>query len=72
MGRTHGYLSLAVQQNFRCFFCGEKLPREWRLNKKPEGVVVHHINHDHYDNRFSNRAAAHTGCHSKYHLGDKP
>ena len=45
-------------QNNNCYFCDLLLV---------DNLVVHHKNHDHKDNRISNRSLAHRHCHSRYH-----
>jgi hypothetical protein len=30
-------------------------------------IVIHHINHDHFDDRPINMTLAHKSCHSRYH-----
>lgn len=42
-----------------CYFCDGTMARI---------EAIHHINHDHSDNSVDNLAAAHTGCHSRYHM----
>ena len=56
------YKYLFKLQAGRCFLCRELLNFNDTWN-----TCVHHINHDHSDNRFSNRCLVHRSCHGRYH-----
>lgn len=49
----------------QCYFCGDEV----RLGggRDASSGVVHHLNHDHFDNTLTNLVAAHFGCHTSYH-----
>ncbi len=57
-----------------CYFCEHSLV-ESDFAKHGESVgpkmdvqiTVHHVNHDHDDQRHSNKALCHTRCHRSYH-----
>ena len=53
--------TLRYLQNNKCYFCGNELASDNRL------VFIHHINHDHSDNRLKNRCLVHPMCHNTYH-----
>ena len=64
MARSHvGCRTLYHIQNGLCYFCEKMI----EPNEFGRIVIVHHINHDHYDNRLKNRALCHQGCHRKHH-----
>lgn len=48
-----------------CFFCDDDVTHLGDCGS--EDGLVHHINHDHDDNRRENMTAAHHGCHTAYH-----
>jgi hypothetical protein len=48
-----------------CYFCQTPITKLSGLDY--DSLVIHHINHNHYDNRPENRAMAHNGCHTKHH-----
>lgn len=56
-----------IAQGYRCQGCGfESRP----AGKRPSGYMeVHHLNHDHTDNRRQNLAAFCPICHRVFHLG---
>jgi len=51
-----------------CFFCGKPIDPESCLGgDADDGVLVHHKDHNHYNDVQGNRAWAHRGCHLAHH-----
>ena len=60
------FLATTEPQPWPCYFCNEPVS----FAPECEGVRgphLHHINHDHGDDRPSNLAWCHPRCHSDYH-----
>lgn len=47
-----------------CHFCEDPILIRGRVG---DSLVIHHLNHDHYDDRLENLAGAHRKCHNKMH-----
>lgn len=50
---------------YYCFFCSKEIVKLTGCSSN--SLCVHHINGNHNDDRPSNRANAHIGCHHRYH-----
>lgn len=48
-----------------CPWCNEPVMVEG--GRAATSGTIHHLNHDHYDNRLENLAACHFGCHTRHH-----
>jgi len=54
----------------RCHFCDQPLWHPEWFKTKAHAVTIHHLNHDHDDDRPENHAWAHSRCHKQYHAKD--
>jgi hypothetical protein len=52
----------------RCYFCGEKLTENDLPVRKVDNLTIHHLNHNHLDNRVENLVLVHRKCHKAYHM----
>ena len=62
---TTGKKILRINQKNKCYFCFKELPKDNRV------TLLHHINHNHSDNRLSNRCLVHVSCHVIHHSLDR-
>ena len=61
-------LMLLDKHDVRCYFCLFRITRKDFPIRQTDNVTIHHIDHNHFNNKISNLSLAHRYCHRRYHM----